>query len=213
MGRGKTQMKRIENTSSRQVTFCKRRNGLLKKAYELSVLCDAELGLMVFSPRGKLYEFASPSMQKMLERYQKYSQECGINKTIKEHDYQYMKLEITNMEERIRILESSQRKMLGEGLESCSVKEMNQLESQAVQGLRHIRARKTKILVDEIELLERKKQNLSEENAFLHTKCLDSRCLDDWVFTTPTIGLENKKHNEIETQLVIRPPNVCDHLF
>jgi hypothetical protein len=60
MVRGKTQMKRIENTSSRQVTFCKRRNGLLKKAYELSVLCDAELGLMVFSPRGKLYEFASP---------------------------------------------------------------------------------------------------------------------------------------------------------
>jgi len=109
MGRGKTQMKRIENTTSRQVTFCKRRNGLLKKAYELSVLCDAELGLMVFSPRGKLYEFASPSMQKMLERYQKYSQECGINKTIKEQDNQYMKLEITNMEERIRILESSQR--------------------------------------------------------------------------------------------------------
>lgn len=59
MVRGKTQMKRIENAASRQVTFSKRRNGLLKKAFELSVLCDAEVALIIFSPRGKLYEFAS----------------------------------------------------------------------------------------------------------------------------------------------------------
>ncbi|RVW39645.1 MADS-box transcription factor 3 [Vitis vinifera] len=32
MGRGKIEIKRIENTTNRQVTFCKRRNGLLKKA-------------------------------------------------------------------------------------------------------------------------------------------------------------------------------------
>ncbi|URD76606.1 SRF-type transcription factor (DNA-binding and dimerization domain) [Musa troglodytarum] len=59
MVRGKTQIRRIENAASRQVTFSKRRNGLLKKAYELSVLCDAEVALIVFSSRGKLYEFAS----------------------------------------------------------------------------------------------------------------------------------------------------------
>ncbi|MBA0851734.1 hypothetical protein Goshw_025055 [Gossypium schwendimanii] len=59
MVRGKTQMKRIENAASRQVTFSKRRNGLLKKAFELSVLCDAEVALIIFSPRGKLYEFSS----------------------------------------------------------------------------------------------------------------------------------------------------------
>ncbi|MBA0769283.1 hypothetical protein Gotri_018030 [Gossypium trilobum] len=59
MVRGKTQMKRIENPTSRQVTFSKRRNGLLKKAFELSVLCDVEVALIIFSPRGKPYEFAS----------------------------------------------------------------------------------------------------------------------------------------------------------
>jgi hypothetical protein len=59
MVRGKTQMKRIENATSRQVTFSKRRGGLLKKAFELSVLCDAEVALILFSPRGRLYEFAS----------------------------------------------------------------------------------------------------------------------------------------------------------
>lgn len=59
MGRGKIEIKRIENTTNRQVTFCKRRNGLLKKAYELSVLCDAEVALIVFSNRGRLYEYAN----------------------------------------------------------------------------------------------------------------------------------------------------------
>ncbi|KAJ0754549.1 Floral homeotic protein AGAMOUS [Helianthus annuus] len=59
MGRGKIEIKRIENNTHRQVTFCKRRNGLLKKAYELSVLCDAEITLIVFSSRGRLYEYAN----------------------------------------------------------------------------------------------------------------------------------------------------------
>lgn len=59
MGRGKIEIKKIENLNSRQVTFSKRRNGLLKKAKELSVLCDADVGVIVFSSTGKLYEFSS----------------------------------------------------------------------------------------------------------------------------------------------------------
>ncbi|CAL9074209.1 unnamed protein product, partial [Musa textilis] len=59
MGRGRVELKRIENKINRQVTFSKRRSGLLKKAYELSVLCDAEVALIIFSSRGKLFEFGS----------------------------------------------------------------------------------------------------------------------------------------------------------
>lgn len=59
MVRGKTELKRIENVTNRQVTFSKRRSGLLKKAFELSVLCDAEVALVVFSSTGKLCEFSS----------------------------------------------------------------------------------------------------------------------------------------------------------
>jgi len=59
MGRGKIEIKKIENATSRQVTFSKRRGGLLKKAHELAVLCDAEVALIVFSSTGKLFEFAS----------------------------------------------------------------------------------------------------------------------------------------------------------
>jgi len=61
MGRGRVELKRIENKINRQVTFAKRRNGLLKKAYELSVLCDAEVALIIFSNSGKLFEFCSSS--------------------------------------------------------------------------------------------------------------------------------------------------------
>ncbi|XVF74001.1 hypothetical protein PTKIN_Ptkin13bG0026900 [Pterospermum kingtungense] len=88
MGRGRVQMKRIENPVHRQVTFCKRRAGLLKKAKELSVLCEAEIGLLIFSNHGKLYELATKgavsfgvqtilliylarTMQELIERYNK----------------------------------------------------------------------------------------------------------------------------------------------
>ena len=59
MAREKIKIKKIDNVTARQVTFSKRRRGLLKKAQELSVLCDAELALIIFSATGKLFEFAS----------------------------------------------------------------------------------------------------------------------------------------------------------
>ncbi|KAH9689821.1 MADS-box domain-containing protein [Citrus sinensis] len=58
MGRVKVQIKRIENTTNRQVTFSKRRNGLVKKAYELSVLCDVDVALIMFSPSGRVSLFS-----------------------------------------------------------------------------------------------------------------------------------------------------------
>ncbi|KAK1300836.1 MADS-box transcription factor 15 [Acorus calamus] len=58
MGRAKLQMKKIESTIKRQVTFSKRRNGLIKKAYEISVLCDVDVLLIMFSPSDKLSWFS-----------------------------------------------------------------------------------------------------------------------------------------------------------
>lgn len=59
MGRGKIEIKKIENANTRQVTFSKRRVGLLKKAKELAILCDAEVAVIVFSSTGKLFEFSN----------------------------------------------------------------------------------------------------------------------------------------------------------
>ncbi|PWA86712.1 flowering locus C-like protein, splicing variant 2 [Artemisia annua] len=61
MGRRKLEIKRIEDKNSRQVTFSKRRTGLMKKARQLSVLCDVDIAVVVFSSGGKLYEFSTGS--------------------------------------------------------------------------------------------------------------------------------------------------------
>jgi hypothetical protein len=55
--------------SAVQVTFSKRKFGLIKKAYELSVLCGCEVGLIMFSHSGKLYQYASTDMDRILLRY------------------------------------------------------------------------------------------------------------------------------------------------
>lgn len=59
MAREKIKIKKIDNITARQVTFSKRRRGLFKKAEELSVLCDAEVALIIFSATGKLFEYCS----------------------------------------------------------------------------------------------------------------------------------------------------------
>lgn len=43
MGRNKIKIEKIKPERTRQVTFYKRKKGLLKKAMELSLLCDAEI--------------------------------------------------------------------------------------------------------------------------------------------------------------------------
>ncbi|RVW65697.1 MADS-box transcription factor ANR1 [Vitis vinifera] len=69
MGRGKIVIRRIDNSTSRQVTFSKRRNGLLKKAKELAILCDAEVGVIIFSSTGKLYDYASTRSYKISTKF------------------------------------------------------------------------------------------------------------------------------------------------
>lgn len=59
MAREKIKIKKIDNVTARQVTFSKRRRGLFKKASELSVLCDADVALIIFSSTGKLFEFSN----------------------------------------------------------------------------------------------------------------------------------------------------------
>ncbi|WVZ71538.1 hypothetical protein U9M48_020113 [Paspalum notatum var. saurae] len=47
----------------------------MKKARELAILCEADVGLIVFSCTGRLYEFASSSMKSIIEHYQEAREE------------------------------------------------------------------------------------------------------------------------------------------
>ncbi|KAG5251491.1 MADS-box protein [Salix suchowensis] len=170
MVRGKTQMRRIENATSRQVTFSKRRNGLLKKAFELSVLCDAEVAVIVFSPRGKLYEFGSSSVQETIERYQMHVKESNTNKQANGQNMEQLKDEAAGMIKTIEILEVSKRKLLGECLGSCTIEDLQQIEQQLERSVSTIRARKTQVYKEKIEHLKQKEKLLTAENAKLSEK-------------------------------------------
>ncbi|OMO85977.1 Transcription factor, MADS-box [Corchorus capsularis] len=175
MVRGKIQMKRIENATSRQVTFSKRRNGLLKKAYELSVLCDAEVAVIIFSQRGKVYEFSSSDMQKTIERYHKYIKEVQAAKPRMEQYVEQLKLEAANMVNKIEQLEVSKRKLLGQGLGLSSRLELEEVFNQLERSLAKIRARKDQLFKEQIEQLKAKEKSLLEDNAKLAAQCGELR--------------------------------------
>ncbi|KAH1236875.1 Floral homeotic protein AGAMOUS [Glycine max] len=143
MGRGKIEIKRIENTTSRQVTFCKRRNGLLKKAYELSVLCDAEVALIVFSNRGRLYEYANNSVKASIERYKKASSDSSSGgRSASEANAQFYQQEAAKLRVQISNLQNHNRQMMGEGLSTMNGKDLKNLETKLEKGISRIRSKK-----------------------------------------------------------------------
>ncbi|XP_031098606.1 agamous-like MADS-box protein AGL9 homolog [Ipomoea triloba] len=177
MGRGRVELKRIENKINRQVTFAKRRNGLLKKAYELSVLCDAEVALIIFSNRGKLYEFcSSSSMLKTLERYQK----CNYGAPEPNISTREALQEISSQQEYLKLkgryeaLQRSQRNLLGEDLGPLNSKELESLERQLDMSLKQIRSTRTQLMLDQLMDLQRKEHELNEAN-----KSLKQRLMED----------------------------------
>ncbi|PVH35752.1 hypothetical protein PAHAL_7G264500 [Panicum hallii] len=179
MGRGRVELKRIENKINRQVTFSKRRNGLLKKAYELSVLCDAEVALIVFSSRGKLYEFGSAGVNKTLEKYHN----CCYNAQGSNNDFggepQSWYQEMSRLKAKLESLQRSQRHMLGEDLGPLSIKELQQLEKQLEYALSQARQRKvhhTQMMMEQVDELRRKERQLGELNKQLKNKLEAEGC-------------------------------------
>ncbi|KAH9722305.1 Agamous-like MADS-box protein AGL8 [Citrus sinensis] len=143
MGRGRVQLKRIENKINRQVTFSKRRSGLLKKAHEISVLCDAEVALIVFSTKGKLFEYSTDScMERILERYERY---CYAERQLQANEIEpngNWTLEYSKLKARMEVLQRNQKHFMGEDLADLSLKELQSVEQQIDSGLKLIRSRK-----------------------------------------------------------------------
>ncbi|KAJ1692863.1 hypothetical protein LUZ63_009561 [Rhynchospora breviuscula] len=207
MVRGKREMRRIEDTSSRQVTFTKRRGGLLKKAFELSVLCDAEVALVIFSTRGKLFEFSSRNrVQKTIDRYLMHSKDvAGGSKKDLDGNVQHLKSETAALEKEIEFLESYNRKLLGDNLEAASCQELDELKTQIEKGLTNIRERKQRILCDQISELKNKEMMLLKENAILQGKLKELSQVKQSKRHTATAENINDAM-EVETELAIGRP-------
>ncbi|KAK9925533.1 hypothetical protein M0R45_033855 [Rubus argutus] len=168
MGRGKVQLKRIEDKIRRQVTFSKRRSGLMKKARELSVLCGVEVGLIIFSAKGRLYEFCSgDSLGNVLERYQIHNEEEVANpKNGKKHHLESSG-NATGANKSLKMIQSE---LEAQNIENLDVSELTQLEKQLDAVLRQTRSRKTQLMMETITDLIEKEKKLGEEKDLMEKK-------------------------------------------
>ncbi|THF97239.1 MADS-box transcription factor 23-like [Camellia sinensis] len=210
MGRGKIEIKKIENVNSRQVTFSKRKAGLLKKAKELSILCDAEVGLIIFNNSGKLYEFASPRMEHILARYNNGLESSTLTnpsteKAVSELEKQPHELDALRGE--VAKLQKGYRRTMGKDLEGMSFKELQQLEHQLNEGILFVKDRKEQVLLEQLEKSKLQEQKVKLENETLREQIeeLGRRS------TTPTPTHEF--HCLGRKRSVLSSNTVCDGYF
>ncbi|XP_074273241.1 agamous-like MADS-box protein AGL12 [Silene latifolia] len=176
MARGKVQLKRIENPVHRQVTFCKRRTGLLKKAKELSVLCDADVGVFIMSAQGKLYELSTKgTMQELIERYMKCTKtfQASDSESTVEKQVLECKDEVNMMAQEIKLLEKGLWSILGGGEGAMTLDELHSLEKHLESWIYQIRATKMNIMYQEIQILKNKVSSISKFVPFpYYIRCL-----------------------------------------
>ncbi|XP_052879583.1 agamous-like MADS-box protein TM6 isoform X1 [Gossypium arboreum] len=172
MGRGKIEIKRIENATNRQVTYSKRRNGIFKKAQELTVLCDAKVSLIMFSSTGKFHEFISPniSTKAFFDLYQKTT---GTDLWISHYEL-YALFVCQKMQENYRRLKEINKKLrreirqrMGGDVDDLNIKELQALEAKMDSSLVAIRDRKYHVIKTQTDTHKKKVRNLEERHANL----------------------------------------------
>ncbi|PHU06742.1 hypothetical protein BC332_23231 [Capsicum chinense] len=149
MGRRKVEIKRIQDKNCRQVAFCKRRKGLLKKAKELSILCDVDVGVVIISNRGRLHEFASTnSLTGILQRYESHaSAEKEISAEIQDAESKFSSMTTGEL------LQETERQ-IEENVDGVTATDLIHLENELLTALVQIRSRKEKLLLEEKKQLE-----------------------------------------------------------
>ncbi|KAI3924857.1 hypothetical protein MKW98_031108 [Papaver atlanticum] len=140
MGRAKIEIKYKENTPNRQATYSKRRSGIMKKAHELTVLCDAQVCVIMFSNTGKLHEYVSPSttLKEFVDRYQR---ETCTDLWEAEHEALEEKLQ-TQQEIGIRLKKEIRQRTGQDDLSELSIEELGGLEKDLAGSLKILRERK-----------------------------------------------------------------------
>ncbi|XP_050365083.1 agamous-like MADS-box protein MADS9 [Argentina anserina] len=140
MGRGKIEIKRIENSSNRQVTYSKRKNGIIKKAKEITVLCDAKVSLIIISSSGKMSEYCSGSQETMMEIVDRYHSQN--QQRLWDEKHENISNEIDRYKKENDGMQVYKRHLNGEDINSLNHSELGDLEDSLENGLTSIRNKK-----------------------------------------------------------------------
>ncbi|XP_008812160.2 MADS-box transcription factor 32-like [Phoenix dactylifera] len=177
MGRGRREIKRIENPSQRQSTFYKRRDGLFKKARELSILCDADLLLLLFSSSGKLYEYHTPSVpsaKELIKRYEVATQNKILRDCCLERN-----AEMEEGRKLCDLLESELRFMKVDANQHYSLPVLDILEGNLEAAISKVRSEKDRKIAGEIDHLENMVRDRQQEGYNLCDKVARAQGLND----------------------------------
>nr|BBG57455.1 MADS-box transcription factor [Habenaria radiata] len=166
MGRGKIEIKKIENLTNRQVTYSKRRVGIMKKAKEITVLCDAQVSLIMFSSTGKLADYCSPSTD-VKEAYERYQAITGTD--LWNSQYERMQNTLKHLKEINQNLRKEIRQRNGKELEGLDIKELRGLEQTLEESLRIVRQRKYHVIATQTDTHKKKLKSTREAyRALMH---------------------------------------------
>ncbi|KAI4970094.1 hypothetical protein ZWY2020_001008 [Hordeum vulgare] len=170
MRRGSVEIRRIANNVSRRATFGKRCAGLLKKAHELAVLCDADLGVLVFDAAGRQFHYCSPnaSWSELIQRYDSTTSDQFQGGQGMNHDHDQLLSEIARLRQERDHLEAVVRSQTGEDLPStASVPELGHLDQKLERALGKVREMKDKLLEEQLGESHHRVHILEDQNSFL----------------------------------------------
>lgn len=168
MVRQKTKIKKIDNITARQVTFSKRRRGLIKKAQELAVLCDAEVGLIVFSATGKMYDYSSTSIKDIVTRYNLHFHDN--NDPLDSHSLEQQSSSQSRLRNQIADKTHELRQLYGEDLEGLGLDDLQKLEKKLDLGLNRVTQIMEKRNIGEMAEHQRKVHDLAKVNKQIKQK-------------------------------------------
>uniref|UniRef100_M0ZVL5 TDR6 protein n=1 Tax=Solanum tuberosum TaxID=4113 RepID=M0ZVL5_SOLTU len=189
MGRGKIEIKKIENSTNRQVTYSKRRNGIFKKAKELTVLCDAKISLIMLSSTRKYHEYTSPNTttKKMIDQYQS---ALGVD------------------------IWSTHYERTGEDMSGLNLQELCHLQENITESVAEIRERKYHVIKNQTDTCRKKVRNLEEQHGNLvldlEAKCEDPKygVVENEGHYNSAVAFANGVHNLYAFRLQPLHPNL-----
>uniref|UniRef100_A0AAU7LJJ2 MADS55 n=1 Tax=Hippophae rhamnoides TaxID=193516 RepID=A0AAU7LJJ2_9ROSA len=211
MGRGKIEIKRIDNQTNRQVTYSKRRNGIFKKAEELTVLCDAKVSIIMLSgSTNKLHNYVSKttSTKEMFDMYQN-----TLKTDLWKSHYERMQKTLKELEEKNYEYRRAIRQRLGHDLNGLSFAELHALEDKISSSLDIIRKRTTDKINTQTNTLSKKVKSLKENSKILVSYVRlnvekQPKCEVDTAY-----GLVEDHYNEREYESEVALANGASNLY